>query len=388
MPFSHDPLQDPFTLTPSISLKHRIVLAPMTRMRATDTGIPHPRTKEYYASRATPRGLLISEGLVPHPRGRGFPNTPGIYTEEQVEAWKPITAAVHEKCGVFFAQLWHAGRVAVPSQTGGFPPLSSTSIPLPGNHPLFGQHEATEPYVESQVMSLSDISGVISQFVLAARNAVRAGFDGIEIHAANGYIFDQFTHDSINDRTDAYGGSVENRLRFLLETVDAISREIGSERVGVRLAPFYIQKGAADSHRVGMFSRLCEELEERILAYVHFIEPRHDAAGWNPFAKQPGAEAEEAKPKEQEMSLWPFRKILKKTPVIGAGGYDGEIAREAVQEGRLDLVAFGRHFTSNPDLVRRILENLPLTKYQRSTFYTPGMEGFLGWKTWVEEKAA
>lgn len=184
-------------------------------------------------------------------------------------------------------------------------------------------------------MSLSDISDVISQFVLAARNAIRAGFDGIEIHAGNGYIFDQFTHDSINDRTDGYGGGVENRLRFLLETVDAISKEIGSTKVGVRLAPFYRQKGVADSDRIGTFSKLCEELETRRLAYVHFIEPRHDAGGWNPFAKNAGA-LEETK-REEEMNLWSFRKILKKTPIIGAGGYDREIARDAIQEGKLSM---------------------------------------------------
>ncbi|KAF8863993.1 FMN-linked oxidoreductase [Acephala macrosclerotiorum] len=346
----------------------------MTRMRASDAGIPHPRTKEYYASRTTSGGLLISEGLVPHPRGRGFPNTPGIYTEEQVKAWKPITAAVREKGGVFFAQLY---RVAVPSQTGGFPLLSSTLTPLPRNHPLFGQHEATEPYVESQSMSLSDISDVISQFVVAARKAVRAGFDGIEIHAGNG----------INDRTDEYGGSVENRLRFFLETIDAISKEIGNEKVGVRLAPFYRQKGAADSDRLGTFSKLCEELEKRRLAYVHLIEPRFDAGGWNPFA-EPGTVAAQVRLEEQEMGFWPPRKMLTKTPVIGAGGYYGDIARDVVQEERVDLVAFGRFFTSNPDLASRIVQNLPLTKYERSTFYTHGMEGFLGWKTWQEENAA
>ncbi|KUJ15332.1 12-oxophytodienoate reductase [Mollisia scopiformis] len=387
MSSKRDPLQNAFNLTPSISLKHRIVLAPMTRMRASDTGLPHPRTAEYYASRAAPGGFLISEALEIHPRGKGFLHTPGIFAEAQIEAWKPVTAAVHKKGGIFFAQLCHPGRVAVPSQNGGFPPLSSTPKPLPGNHPNFGQDNSIgEPYVESQAMSLSDISDVTSQFVLAAQNAVRAGFEGIEIHAANGYLFDQFLHDNINDRTDRYGGSIENRTRFLLETVDAIGKEIGCEKVGVRLAPWYRQKGTEDSDRIGTFSKMAGALDRRGLAYVHLIEPRYDLGERNSLAKESGPVDAGKVFKGLEVSLWPFRRVLKNTPVIGAGGYDAVIAREALDEGRVDLAAFGRPFTSNPDLVRRIFGGLPLTKYDRKTFYTQGMEGYLGWKTWEEEE--
>ncbi|CZR60180.1 related to Putative 12-oxophytodienoate reductase 2 [Phialocephala subalpina] len=374
-----DPLQQPFSLSPSLKLSHRVVLAPMTRMRASDSGVPHPRTKEYYAARATPGGLLISEGIVINPRGRGFPNTPGLYTDEQVEAWKEVNAGVRKKGGLMFAQLWHTGRISVPSQTGGFPPFSSTKTPLPGNHPLFGQENGTEPYVENEVLSLTGISEVISQFAHAARNAIHAGFAGIEIHGGNGYLLDQFVHDNINDRTDEYGGNLENRLRFPLEVVDAIVREIGRERVGIRVAPFHVLQQTRDSRRMETFGRYVGELEKRGLAYVHLVEPRYDQlSSEGAFASERNErDVVKEEHKNEDLSIWPFRRLLKKIPVIGAGGYDGASAREAISEGRVDLVAFGRTFTSNPELPKMLFEATPLKKYERATFYTPGMEGYL-----------
>ncbi|KAH8763444.1 12-oxophytodienoate reductase [Hyaloscypha finlandica] len=374
-----DPLQTPFKLS-SHKLEHRVVLAPMTRMRASDTGIVHPRAAEYYSERTTPNSLLISEGVVIHPRGRGFPNTPGLYNNEQVQAWKPITQAVKEKGGVFFAQLWHVGRVAVPSQTGGLPPLSSTKTALPDNHPLFGEKNGKEPYVESQAMSETDIREVVLQFASAAKNAIEAGFDGVEIHGANGYLLDTFVHDNINDRTDTYGGSLENRLRFPLEVVDAVVAQIGRERTAIRVAPFHVLQQTMDSDRIATFKRYSEELEKRGLAYVHMVEPRYDQFSTEgAFSGHRGVVDLGERTGGDEFSLWTFRKILNSTPLVGAGGCDAASARDAITEGKVDLVAFGRHFTSNPDLPKRLFEGLPLTKYQRNTFYTPGMKGYLGW---------
>ncbi|KAI1612132.1 12-oxophytodienoate reductase [Exophiala viscosa] len=388
-----DSLALPFPLSSLHTLSHRMVLAPMTRMRASDDGIINTSAAEYYSSRATPGGLLISEGVVVAPRGRGFPNTPGLYTPEQVAAWKVVTEAVHDKGGVFFAQIWHVGRVAVPSQTGGYAPLSSTAGPLPGAHQLFGQQNATELYVPGEAMTKGQIEEAVGQFAQAARNAIEAGFDGVEIHGGNGYLLDTFVHSNINDRTDEYGGSLDNRLRFPLEVVDAVVEAVGSKRVGIRLAPFHVLQETLDEDRMGTFSEYARWLSTRGLAYVHLVEPRYDVLSTEgAFAgkvdRKAGAAEEVAT--STTFSLEPFREILNKTnpptPLIGAGGYSASSAREAVKSGRVDLVAIGRHFTSNPDLVDRLLLGKSLTKYDRPTFYTPTLEGYLGWKTWKEEE--
>ncbi|RDW81873.1 hypothetical protein BP6252_02985 [Coleophoma cylindrospora] len=323
-----DPLFEPLQFA-GHELQHRIALAPMTRMRASVSGVINNTAAEYYSLRATPGGLLISEGLVPHPRGCGYPRCPGIYTAEQVEAWKPITAAVKEKGGVFFAQLWHVGRAAVPSQTGGFPALSATAVPLLGMHPLFGKGE-TEPYVQGEAMTLSQIEEVTEQFVQAAKNAIAAGFDGIEIHGANGYLFDTFVHSNINDRTDDYGGSLQNRLRFPLQVIDAISAAIGASKTAIRLSPFYELKGTHDANRIQTFSAYTEALEQRGLAYVHMIEARYDQQSEDPPSNQLSV---------QDSTLWTFRKILKNTKVVAAGGYTAETAREALLEGKYFILS-------------------------------------------------
>ncbi|KAK4936654.1 hypothetical protein LTR10_022506 [Elasticomyces elasticus] len=388
-----DPLSQPFSLSPLHTLSHRIVLAPMTRMRASDDGIINSSAAEYYSSRATPGGLVISEGVVVAPRGRGFPNTPGLYTREQATAWKAVTSAVHDKGGVFFAQIWHVGRVAVPTQTGGYAPLSATARPLPGAHQLFGQQNATEMYVPGKAMTKDQIREAVGQFAQAARNAVEAGFDGVEIHGGNGYLLDTFAHSNINDRTDEYGGSLDNRLRFPLEVVDAVVEAVGGERVGIRLAPFHVLQETLDEDRMGTFSEYVRRLSTRRLAYVHLVEPRYDVLSTEgAFAgkvdRKAGAVEEVAT--TTTFSLEPFRKILNRTnpptPLIGAGGYNASSAREAVRSGRVDLVAIGRHFTSNPDLVDRLMLGKSLTKYDRPTFYTPSLDGYLGWKTWREEE--
>ncbi|OBZ66261.1 12-oxophytodienoate reductase 1 [Grifola frondosa] len=372
-----DPLTAPFTLAGHV-LRHRIALAPITRMRASHDGVPHPLTPVYYAQRTTPGGLLISEGTVVHPRGRGFPNTPGIYTPAQIDAWKDVTAAVHAKGGVIFCQVWHVGRVAVPRTTGGHPPLAATSRPLPGRHQLFGRANEEEEYVQGEALTHAGIAEIVAQFTEAARNAVEAGFDGVEIHGGNGYLLDTFVHDNINDREDEYGGSLENRLRFPLRVVDAIVETVGAKRTAIRIAPFHVLQETRDSDRMATFTWYAEELEKRGLAYIHVVEPRYDqlstegAFSGNLVRSVDSVLAEgnvettrdaESEPKEGDaddaFSIWPFRRILRTTPLITAGGHSAASAREAVSEGkdelsddftcessvgisgRADLVAFG-----------------------------------------------
>ncbi|CEL11539.1 hypothetical protein ASPCAL14640 [Aspergillus calidoustus] len=373
-------------------------------------GYPFSLTHRVYAERtALPGSLLISEGTIIHPRGKGFPCTPGMWTETQAAAWKPVTDAVHAKGGTFFVQLWHVGRVSVPSVLGGKRPFSSTTTHLPGSHVLFGNGGGVEEYVDSHAMTEGDIDDVVGQFAHAARLATeQAGFDGVEIHGANGYLLDCFVHDNINTRTDIYGGSLENRLRFPLRVVNTVISAIGATRTAIRLAPFHVLQETRDSNLLATFGRFCEELEKRGLAYVHIVEPRYDQGSTEgAFSgsierkkSQLGTETEteteklcqshereEVQPAAGEMSIWPFRRILKNTTVIGAGGYNAESAARAIEEGRIDLVAFGRYFTSNPDLPERLFKGLPLTKYHRPTFYTPGEEGYLGWSRWSETEA-
>lgn len=335
---SHGPgiLQTPYS-SRYLNLAHRVVLAPMTRMRANDeTGVPNESAATYYAERTIPGSLLISEGTVVHPRGKGFPRTPGIWTQEQALAWKPITDAVHKAQGTFFVQLWHVGRVSVPSQTGGLPPFSSTAAHLPGEHVLFGDDNGTEPYVDSHPMTMEDIKDVVGQFSHAAKLAVEvAGFDGVEIHGANGYLLDSFVHDNINTRTDEYGGPIEARLKFPLEVVDAVIAAVGSEKTAIRLAPYHVLQETDDSDRMGTFSAFCASLEKRKLAYVHIVEPRYDQLS------QEGAFSGNIRRRSEisntlaaaSVSIWPFRRLLTTTTVIGAGGYDGKSAAQAIEEG-------------------------------------------------------
>jgi 2,4-dienoyl-CoA reductase-like NADH-dependent reductase (Old Yellow Enzyme family) len=314
-------------------------------MRASDnTGHINPSAATYYAERTLPGSLLISEGTIIHPRGKGFPCTPGLWTEEQAFAWKPITDGVHARGGVFFVQLWHVGRVSVPSQIGGLRPFSSTSEHLPGSHVLFGGEggAGVEEYVESHAMTERDISDVVGQFAHAAKLAIDvAGFDGVEIHGANGYLLDSFVHDNINTREDMYGGSLENRLRFPLQVVDAVIDAIGASRTAIRLAPFHVLQETRDGNRPATFGGFCAELEKRGLAYVHVVEPRYDqGSGEGAFSGNIRREKKDLDNSEGEdgsatASIWPFRKILKNTTVIGAGGYDVVSAARAIEEGEL-----------------------------------------------------
>ncbi|KAK7366573.1 hypothetical protein VNO80_08566 [Phaseolus coccineus] len=345
-----NPLITPYKMG-KFNLSHRVVLAPLTRQRSYNN-VPQPHAVLYYSQRASNGGLLIAEATGVSDTAQGYPNTPGIWTKEQVEAWKPIVDAVHAKGGIFFSQIWHVGRVSNSAyQPNGQAPVSSTDKPLSPQIRSNGidQVHHTPP----RRLSTDDIPRIVDDFRLAARNAMEAGFDGVEIHGAHGYLLEQFMKDKVNDRTDEYGGSLENRCRFPLEVVEAVVNEIGADRVGIRLSPFaeYAECGDSNPKQLGLY--MVNALNKSGILYCHMVEPRI------------GSVAENV---ECHHSLVPMRKAFNGS-FIGAGGYDREDGMKAIAENRADLVAYGRWFLANPDLPKRFALNAPLNKYNRETFY-------------------
>ncbi|KAF1002699.1 12-oxophytodienoate reductase 1-like [Apium graveolens] len=335
------PLITPYKMG-NFQLSHRVVLAPLTRIRSYGN-VPQPHAALYYSQRSTKGGLLISEATGVSDTAQGYPDTPGIWTKEQVEAWKPIVDAVHAKGGIFFCQIWHVGRVSNTGfQPNGQDPISSTDKRV-------DDAQCTPP----RRLSTEEIPQIINDFRLAARNAMEAGFDGVEIHGAHGYLIDQFLKDQVNDRTDKYGGSLENRCKFALEIVEAVSEEIGADRVGIRLSPFanYMESGDSNPEALGLY--MASSLNKYNILYCHMVEPRMKTMG---------------DISESPQSLVPMRKAFHGTFIV-AGGYGREDGNNAVAENRADLVAFGRPFLANPDLPKRFELNAPLNKYDRSTFY-------------------
>ncbi|KAI9190967.1 hypothetical protein LWI28_001528 [Acer negundo] len=350
------------------NLSHRVVLAPMTRCRALN-GIPRPALATYYAQRSTPGGFLISEGTSISTTGPGFPHVPGIYSEEQVEAWKKVVDAVHAKGSIIFCQLWHVGRSSHPVyQPGGAAPISSTSTPISRRWRILLPDGSYGIYPKPRQLETHEIPEVVDHYRRAAVNAIRAGFDGIEIHGAHGYLIDQFLKDGINDRTDEYGGSLTNRCRFLMQVVQAVVGAIGADRVGVRISPAIDHLDAMDSNPLALGLAVVERLNKlqtdlgAKLTYLHITQPRYTAYG-QAESGRPGSEEEEA----QLMSS--LRSSYQGT-FMCSGGFTRELGIEAIAQGNADLVSYGRLFISNPDLVLRFKVNAPLNKYIRKTFYT------------------
>ncbi len=348
-----------------IDVANRIVMAPLTRSRADEASgdIPgSPMNVEYYRQRSN-AGMIISEGTPVSPVGKGYIATPGIYSDAQVEGWKPITRAVHEAGSKIVAQIWHVGRVTHPDLIGGAQPVAPSAIQPRGQaYTRNGKVDLPVPHA----LSDAEIAGIVDEFRRGAANAIRAGFDGVEIHGANGYLIDQFLRDGANQRTDAYGGSVENRARFALEVVDAVVAEIGAGRVGIRLSPVTPSNGISGSDPQAVFGYLVEELNKRGIAFIHFIEgatggPR-DVPGFD-FA---------------------WARTAFKGAYIANNGYTREMAIEAVASGRADAVAFGRLYIANPDLVQRLKQNAPLNAPNPQTFYTPGPVGYTDYPALVQ----
>ena len=350
------------------NLSHRVVLAPMTRCRALN-GVPQPALAEYYSQRSTVGGFLISEGTIISDTGAGFPHVPGIYNDEQVEAWKKVVDAVHAKGAIIFCQLWHVGRSSHEVyQPRGGAPISSTNNPISKRWRILLPDGSHGPYHTPRALEIHEIPQVVEQYRQAALNAIHAGFDGIEIHGAHGYLIDQFLKDGINDRTDEYGGSVENRCKFLIQIVQAVVGAIGADRVGVRISPAIDHMDAIDSDPLILGLAVIERLNKlqqnwgSKLTYLHVTQPRYAAYG-QAEAGKPGSDEEEAV----------FMRTLRKAYhgiFIASGGFTRELGMQAVASGDADLVSYGRLFISNPDLVLRFKLNAPLTKYNRKTFYT------------------
>ncbi|KAI9485027.1 hypothetical protein BDB00DRAFT_773772 [Zychaea mexicana] len=343
-------------------LEHRVVLAPLTRFRSDANHVPTALQEEYYAQRATKGGLLISEATFISPTAGAYPGAPGIYTEEQIVAWKRVTDAVHAKGGIIYVQLWHVGRatssVLLPNNAQ---PVSASEVAIQGPCLFTPGKDFEVPHA----LTVEEIAGITQDYAQAAKNAVAAGFDGVEIHGANGYLLDQFTNTSSNKRTDQYGGSIENRTRFTLEVVKTISDAIGAERVGIRLSPWSEFQDMADETPYDTWSHIVRELKAHHanMAYLHMIEPRDD------FSRKTE--------NDTVNTLDPFRELWKDGVFMSAGGYTTkpELATE-VADKTGNLIAIGRAFIANPDIVYRLKNGVPLTRYNRDTFYTQGAVGY------------
>jgi len=351
-----NPLLQPYKLG-SRTLRNRLVMAPLTRRRAGAGGVPGEMNATYYAQRAS-AGLIVAEASQISPQGVGYMNTPGIHSNEQVEGWKLITKAVHAKGGLIFLQLWHVGKVSHSLlQPGNALPVSASAI---SGGDFITTPKGKMPMEIPRALTTDEIPGIIEDYRKAAANAIEAGFDGVEIHAANSYLLDQFMHSSSNIRTDQYGGSIENRCRLTLEVTDVICREIGSEKTGIRLSPSNIKYGMDDENPAALFEYVIGELDKRSLAYLHLVEPMLS------LEHHPHMIPHVAKY---------FRKHYS-GPLITAGNYTIETGHEALDKGYADMVAYGRLFIANPDLPERLAGDAYLNIPNPDTFYTSGPEGY------------
>ena len=351
----------------SIQLKNRLVMAPLTRMRAVAGDVPSPLARTYYAQRAS-AGLIITEATQISPLGKGYPATPGIYSSEQTAAWKEIVAAVHAKGGSIVAQLWHVGRISHSSlhPEQGVPEAPSA---IAASGQTYGADWQLHNYETPTAMSHEDIARLLKEFEVAAQNAKTAGFDGIEIHSANGYLLDQFLQDKTNQRTDEYGGSIENRLRLLGQVIEAVSKVFPSDKVGVRLSPYGTFNDIGDSNPIALFTAAIAKLNTYNLAYVHMIEPRATSAGG-------GDQVNEEAPITSEL----FRAAYQ-GKFITAGGYDQAMGEKVLEEGLADAVAYGRIYIANPDLAERFQQGATLNPYNRATFYGGNEVGYTDYPT-------
>jgi len=339
-----------------LTFRNRMVMAPMTRCRAIEGNVPGPLTVTYYAQRAS-AGLIITEGSQVSPLGVGFNRTPGIYSQEQAAGWKEVTDAVHQAGGNIFLQLWHVGRMSHPDYLGGEMPVAPSAIPVQEEiHTPTGKEKIPVP----RALTSGEIPGIVHQFGQAAKNARKAGFDGVEIHGANGYLLDQFLRDGSNKRTDNYGGSLENRMRFPLEVARAVAAEWGSRRVGYRISPHFSIHGMSDTDPAGTFSCFATELDRIGIGYIHLVEPVGGKLG----ATDPAA------------LLAPRIRAKFKGTLILNGGYDAISGNRVIENGLADLVSFGVLFLANPDLPNRFGKNALLNSEDTSTFYTGEEKGY------------
>jgi N-ethylmaleimide reductase len=347
-------LFEPFKLGP-ITLPNRLVMAPLTRNRAVAGLVPSPLSVEYYGQRAS-AGLLISEASQVSPQGQGYQDTPGIYSKEQVAGWRKVTERVHERGGRIFIQLWHVGRVShISLQPGNGAPVAPSAIRANGKTYVGGTFaDVSEP----RALALEEIPGIVEDFRRGTANALAAGFDGVEIHGANGYLLDQFAKDGTNKRTDAYGGSIENRAKLMLEIAKSVSAEAGPERTGIRISPVTPSNDISDSNPQPLFDHIVDRLNALKLIYIHIVE----GATGGPRDIAPFDYAS-------------LRKRFKGT-YIANNGYDFDLANKVLAADAADLIAFGKPFISNPDLVERLKRGAPLNPPDKATFYGGGAKGY------------
>ncbi len=333
------------------TLPNRIVMAPMTRLRAVNS-IPNSLMATYYAQRAS-AGLIVTECTMVSPLSNGYMNCPGIYSPEQVEGWKQITSAVHAKDGKIFLQLWHSGRVSHPALLNGELPVAPSAIASPGTlHTPIGKVNLDTP----RALETEEIPQIVAQFRKGAENAIKAGFDGVELHGAFGYLIDQFLQDGSNQRSDIYGGSIENRARFLLEVMDAVTSVWGSEKVGIKLSPSNTFYGMQDSNPKATFSYVIDALNRYNLAYIHLMEPNET----------------DLSTREVINPVLPIFRTIYNGTIISNGGYDKAKGNTVIAAGDADLVSFGKLFISNPDLPQRFEVDAELNAPNPKTFYGMG----------------
>jgi N-ethylmaleimide reductase len=360
-------LFEPFKLG-HLSLPNRFVMAPLTRNRAVPPGmVPSPLAVDYYGQRAS-AGLLVTEATQISQQGQGYQETPGIYSKEQVAGWKKVTDRVHERGGRIYVQLWHVGRIShISLQPNGGKPVAPSAIAAKGKTFVGGTFaDVSEP----RALELSEIPGIIDDFKRGAANALAAGFDGVEIHGANGYLLDQFAKDGANKRTDAYGGSIENRARLMLEVSKAVTAEAGSERTGIRISPVTPSNDISDSNPQPLFDHIVDGLSALKLVYLHVVE----GATGGP----------------RDIAPFDYASLRKrfKGAYVANNGYDFALATKVLNEGAADLIAFGKPFISNPDLVERLKKGAPLNEWDKATFYGGGAKGYTDYPTLQAAEAA
>jgi N-ethylmaleimide reductase len=358
-------LFEPYKLG-AATLTNRTAMAPLTRNRALPGFVPGPLAVEYYAQRAS-AGLLITEASQISQQGQGYQDTPGIYTKEQVAGWKKVTDAVHAKGGHIYIQLWHVGRIShVSLQPNGGAPVAPSAIAAKGK--TFVNNAFTD-VSEPRALELAEIPGLIDDYKRAAKNAVEAGFDGVEIHAANGYLLEQFARDTTNKRTDAYGGSLENRAKLILEVAGAITKEIGADKTGIRISPVTpANDAAADSNPQKLFDYIVDGLSAEKLVYLHVVE----GATGGP----------------RDIAPFDYASLRKrfKGAYIANNGYDLALANKVLDANEADLIAFGKPFISNPDLVERLKTGAPLNELDKATMYGGGAKGYTDYPTLAAAK--
>ena len=360
-------LLEPFKLGP-ITLSNRAVMAPLTRNRALPDGlVPHPLAVEYYGQRAS-AGLLITEASQVSQQGQGYQDTPGIYSQAQVEGWRKVTDRVHAEGGHIFIQLWHVGRIShTDLQKDNAAPVGPSAIPAKGKTFVGGKFADVSP---PRALDLNEIPGIIDDFRKSAALAREAGFDGVEIHGANGYLLDQFAKDGANKRTDAYGGSIENRARLMLEVAKAVAGEIGADRTGIRISPVTPANDISDSNPQPLFDYIVDHLAALQLVYMHVIE----GATGGP----------------RDIAPFDYASLRKrfKGAYIANNGYDLDLAEKVLAANEADLIAFGKPFIANPDLVERFRTGAPLNTPDKNTFYGGGATGYTDYPTLGEKQAA